>query len=42
MANNDTLYGKNIQSEDIVSKLKGEEGSSVELTVYRKTENKTF
>ncbi len=42
MANKDTLYGKNLQSEDIVSKLKGEEGSSVELTVYRKTENKTF
>ncbi|MGJ8737473.1 S41 family peptidase [Zobellia laminariae] len=42
MANNDTLYGKDLASEDIVGKLKGEKGSSVKLKVFRKSENKTF
>ena len=41
-ANEDTLYGKNIASEDIVSKLKGLTGSSVVLNVYRKTAGQTF
>ena len=41
-ANEDTLYGRNIPSEDIVSKLKGLAGSSVILNVYRKTADRTF
>ncbi len=42
MANNDTLFGKGISNSKIVSKLKGKKGTTVELTVYRKEENKTF
>jgi len=42
MANKDTLFGKDYQSEVIVDKLKGKEGTSVNLMVYRKAENKTF
>ncbi|MBD0779360.1 PDZ domain-containing protein [Maribacter sp. ANRC-HE7] len=42
MADNDTLFGKDLVSENIVEKLKGQKGSYVELTVYRKSEDKTF
>jgi len=42
MANNDTLFGKGMPSSAIVEKLKGEEGSKVKLTVYRKSEDKTL
>ncbi|TDT46522.1 carboxyl-terminal processing protease [Maribacter spongiicola] len=42
MADNDTLYGKDFPSEVIVEKLKGQEGTSVDLTVFRKSENRTF
>lgn len=42
MANNDTLFGKRLPSDEIVSKLKGEEGSSVKLTVYRKSADSLF
>lgn len=42
MADNDTLYGKRMPSEVIVDKLKGKEGSPVKLTVYRKSEDRTF
>ncbi len=42
MANTDTLYGKRLPSADIVSKLKGKEGTSVKLKIYRKTADKTF
>ncbi|MDE3742336.1 S41 family peptidase [Maribacter polysaccharolyticus] len=42
MADNDTLFGKNLASESIVEKLKGEKGSLVELTVFRKSIGKTF
>ncbi|WP_405401049.1 S41 family peptidase [Maribacter sp. Asnod2-G09] len=42
MADNDTLYGKDFPSEIIVEKLKGQEGTSIDLTVFRKTENRTF
>ncbi len=42
MADNDTLFGKNLASENIVEKLKGEKGSLVELTVFRKSIGKTF
>ncbi len=42
MADNDTLYGKNMPSDVIVEKLKGKEGSPVKLKVYRKSEDKIF
>lgn len=42
MAGKDTLYGKDFPSEVIVDKLKGKEGTTVDLTVYRKSEDKTF
>ncbi|MFS4492933.1 S41 family peptidase [Maribacter sp. 2308TA10-17] len=42
MADNDTLYGRKLPSETIVEKLKGKEGTSVKLTVFRKKENRTF
>lgn len=42
MADNDTLYGKNLQNETIVGKLKGKKGSAVKLKVYRKSNDKTF
>lgn len=42
MADNDTLYGKRMPSDVIVDKLKGKEGSPVKLTIYRKSEDKTF
>ena len=41
-ADNFQLFNKNISNETLFSKLKGEEGSKVELTVYRKTTNKKF
>lgn len=42
MADNDTLFGKDISNEDIVQKLKGVKGSTVELQVYRKAEDMLF
>ncbi|SHI54517.1 S41 family peptidase [Pseudozobellia thermophila] len=42
MADSDTLYGKNLQSDDIVKKLKGEKGSTVTLKIYRKEEDRIF
>ncbi len=42
MADNDTLFGKGLASDNIIEKLKGQKGSSVELTVYRKSEDRTF
>lgn len=42
MADEDTLYGYDFPSEIIVDKLKGKEGTSVDLTVFRKSENRTF
>lgn len=41
-ADGDTLYGKRLPSDEIVSRLKGAEGSRVNLKVYRKSENRTF
>ena len=41
-AGKDTLYGKDLNNIDIVSKLKGKKGSSVQLKVYRKSENRHF
>ena len=40
MANKDTLYGKRIANDTVVSKLKGKIGTKVDLKVYRKTENR--
>ena len=42
IADNDTLFGRGLESDRIVEKLKGKKGSYVELTVYRRSEDKTF
>jgi carboxyl-terminal processing protease len=42
LADGDTLYGRDLMNEDIVSRLKGQQGSEVVLTVYRKSEGRTF
>ncbi|MBT8299380.1 MAG: S41 family peptidase [Maribacter sp.] len=42
MAGNDTLFGRGLESDRIVEKLKGKKGSFVELTVYRRSEDRTF
>ncbi|WP_067029964.1 S41 family peptidase [Allomuricauda sp. CP2A] len=39
-ANNDTLFGRRIPNDDLVSKLKGKVGTKVDLKVFRKSENK--
>ena len=39
-ANKYKLYGRKLPTDSLFSKLKGEEGSEVELTVFRKSENK--
>lgn len=41
-ANNFKLFGKKIPNDTLFKKLRGEEGSKVTLTVYRKSENKKF
>lgn len=41
-ADNFQLYNKKMSNEALFSKLKGEEGSTVELTIYRKLTNKKF
>ncbi len=40
MANNDTLYGKKLNSDYIIDHLKGEPDTEVNLKIYRKTEKK--
>ena len=42
IANNDTLYGKNIQSNYILKTLKGKPNTAVDLTIYRKSEDKNL
>jgi carboxyl-terminal processing protease len=42
IANNDTLFQKNYSSEKIMQALKGRPGTSVDLTMYRKSEDKIF
>jgi len=42
IANNDTLYGKNISNSYILKTLKGEPNSKVNLEVYRKSVNKNL
>jgi carboxyl-terminal processing protease len=39
-ANNDKLFGKKLPNDSLFSKLKGEVGSNLSLTIYRKSENK--
>jgi carboxyl-terminal processing protease len=41
-ANNYKLYGRKLPSDSLFSKLKGEEGSLIQLTIYRKSEHKTL
>ncbi|ESU19960.1 carboxyl-terminal protease [Flavobacterium cauense R2A-7] len=36
------LFGRKLPSDSLFSKLKGEEGSKVNLTIYRKSEQKKF
>jgi len=40
IANNDTLYGRNIDSDYILKTLKGKPNTSVDLVVFRKSESK--
>lgn len=42
IADNDTLFGRDLSNEDIVDRLKGQEGTQVVLTVYRKSEDRSF
>ncbi|MEK9603440.1 MAG: S41 family peptidase [Flavobacteriaceae bacterium] len=42
IANDDTLYQKGFSSEKIVQTLKGKAGTPVDLTLYRKSEDKVF
>ncbi len=42
IANNDTLYGKEINNEYILKTLKGKPDTSVDLIVYRKSEKKNL
>ena len=42
IANGDTIFGKRIPNADLVTRLKGEKGSKVDLTVYRKSEDRIF
>jgi carboxyl-terminal processing protease len=41
-ANKTKLFGRKLPSDTLFSKLKGEQGSEVQLTIYRKSENKKF
>src|SRR5690606_5435656 len=38
-ADNDTLFGKDIRSRDLVNKLKGASGTPVQVKVYRRNED---
>ncbi|MEJ1221632.1 S41 family peptidase [Sediminicola sp. 1XM1-17] len=42
VADKDTLFGKNISNNFIVDKLKGKEGSAVNLNIFRKKDNRKF
>lgn len=41
-ADNTQLYGRKLPNDSLFSKLKGEEGSKLTLTIFRKSENKKF
>jgi carboxyl-terminal processing protease len=42
LANNDTIFGKKLSSDFLVTKLKGTKGSEVDLKIFRKAENKFY
>ena len=42
IANRDTLYQKNYSNEKIMQTLKGAAGTTVDMTLYRKSEDKVF
>lgn len=42
MANNDSLYSKQLSTDEIINKLKGPSGTPVELKVYRKRTDSLF
>ena len=42
LADKDTLYGKKLESKDIMSKLKGKLDSKIKLQIYRKSTNETL
>ena len=42
MADRDTLFNKNINSESVVARLKGNSNSPVDLKVYRKLNNSIY
>ena len=42
IANQDTLFNKNYSTDKIMQTLKGKPGTSVDLTLYRKSEDKIF
>jgi carboxyl-terminal processing protease len=42
VADSDTLFGRNMPNSSIVNKLKGEEGSLVDLNIFRKKDNRKF
>lgn len=41
-ANNTKLFGRKLPTDSLFSELKGDPGSEVELTVFRKSENRKF
>ena len=41
-ADGDTLFGKQLSSDEIVNRLKGKEGSAVNLKIYRKQDKATY
>lgn len=41
-AGKDKLFGRKLQNDTLFSKLKGKEGSTVDLTIFRKSENRKF
>ncbi len=40
LANKDTIYGRNLTTDSIVSKLRGKKNSKLDVNIWRKTENK--
>ena len=42
LADNDTLFGKNLQSAEILKRLKGKPDTEVKLQLYRKTNDSIF
>jgi carboxyl-terminal processing protease len=41
-ANSSKLFGRKLPTDSLFAKLKGKEGSTVSLTIFRKSENKKF